>query len=111
MPAPKPPARSKAPRLLVVLIAIVALAIAAARTDFRPDLHHVHLRLLSGPPEGNYHAMADAVAAAAARKRGRIENVASEGSLANIDRLAAAARTCEVEAALVQAGLPFPKDP
>jgi TRAP-type uncharacterized transport system substrate-binding protein len=111
MPASKSFARAKAPRLLVVLLAIVALAIAAARTDFRPDLRHVHVRLLSGPPEGNYHAMADAVAAAAAKKHGRIENVASEGSLQNIERLAAAARTCEVEAALVQAGLPFPKEP
>jgi TRAP-type uncharacterized transport system substrate-binding protein len=111
MPAPTSHPRSKATRLLLVLLAIVALAITAARTDLRPDLRHVHVRLLSGPPEGNYHSMADAVAATAAKKRGRIENVPSAGSLENIDRLAAAARTCEVEAALVQAGLPYPKEP
>lgn len=111
MPASKSPARSKAPRLLVVVLAIVALAIAAARADLRPSLSHVHVRLLSGTPEGNYSSIADTVAAAATKKRGTIENVASAGSLENIDRLAAAAKSCEVQAAIVQAGLPFPKEP
>ena len=111
MPDPKRPSRSKAPRLLVLVLALAALAILAARTDFRPSLRHVDLRLLSGPTEGNYNAIADTVAAAAARKGGHIENVGSAGSLENIDRLAAASRSCEVQAALVQAGLPFPQQP
>lgn len=111
MPAPKSFVRSKAPRLAFVLLSVIALAIAAARADLRPNLSHVHVRLLSGPAEGNYHAIADAVGAAAAKKRGRIDDVASAGSIENIDRLAAAASTCEVEAALVQAGLPFPQTP
>ena len=110
MPAHKSLARSKAPRLLVLVLALLALGILAARADLRPSLGHVHIHLLSGPPEGNYHAMADAVAAAAARKRGRVDDVASAGSLENIEQLAGAARSCEVQAALVQAGLPFPKE-
>jgi hypothetical protein len=103
--------RSRAARAAFVLILTAALAAWIATLDLRPGLGHVHLRLLSGPAEGNYHALAGAVAAAAARKGGRVENVASEGSLENIDRLAAASRGCEVEAALVQAGIPFPDAP
>lgn len=108
MPAPKRSVRSKAPHLLVVLLSVVALAIVAARADLRPHLGHVHLHLLSGPPEGNYHAMADRVVAAAARKHGHIDNVPSAGAIDNLQRLAAASHTCEVEAGIVQAGLPFP---
>jgi len=111
MPAATSFARTKAPRLAAVLLAIVALAIVVARLDLSPSLGHVHLRLLSGPAEGNYHAMGDAIAAAAARRGGRIDNVASAGSMENIDRLAHAAHTCEVEVALVQAGLPYPASP
>src|SRR5262245_48548484 len=103
--------RTKGPRVAVVVLLLTALAIVVARLDLRPSLAHVHLRLLSGPSEGNYHAMAAAISTAAARKRGRIENVASAGSLDNIQRLAAAASSCEVHAALVQAGLPFPDAP
>jgi hypothetical protein len=111
MAARKRSTRSKAPRLLAVVVALLALTIAAMRVDLRPSLAHVHVRLLSGPPEGNYHLMADEVAAAAAKRRGVVENVPSAGSQENIARLAAAARTCEVEAGIVQAGLPFPREP
>jgi TRAP-type uncharacterized transport system substrate-binding protein len=111
MPAPKTYLRAKAPRIAVVALSLFLLGVLAARTDFRPSLAHVHVRLLSGPEEGNYHAIGEAIAAAAARKHGRVENVPSAGSLDNIDRLAKASRSCEVEAALVQAGLPFPKEP
>lgn len=100
--------RSKAPRIVIVALALAALALLVARLDLRPSLSHVHVAVLSGPPDGNYHAMAGNLSAAAAKKRGRIDNVASAGAMDNLDRLAAAARTCEVQAALVQAGLPFP---
>jgi TRAP-type uncharacterized transport system substrate-binding protein len=112
MPAPKKRvARGQPARVAVVLLAIALLAVAAARADLRPSLGHVHVHLLSGPPEGNYHALAAEVAAAAARKHGVVDNVTSDGSLDNITKLAAAAGSCEVEAALVQAGLPFPQKP
>lgn len=100
--------RSQAPRLSAAILVVVALALIVARMDLRPNLSHVHVRLLSGPTEGNYHAMAGSLAAAAAKKRGRIENVASAGSMENLDRLAAAAKRCDVQAALVQAGVPLP---
>jgi TRAP-type uncharacterized transport system substrate-binding protein len=111
MPAPKRFVHTKAARLAVVVLALAGLAVAVARMDLRPSLAHVHLRLLTGPAEGNYHLTGEAVAAAAAAKHGRIENVVTAGSLDNIERLARAAQTCEVEVALVQAGVPFPRRP
>jgi TRAP-type uncharacterized transport system substrate-binding protein len=110
MRAPSSPFRNHGPRLLAAILSVAALSLIVARLDLAPSLAHVHLRLLSGPPEGNYHAMASALAAAAARKRGHIENVPSAGSVDNLARLAAASKTCDVQAALVQAGLPFPKE-
>lgn len=103
--------KNHGPRLLAVVLSVAALALVVARLDLAPSLSHVHVRLLSGSPEGNYHAMAGLFTAAAAKKRGRIENVPSAGSIDNLERLAAAAKTCEVQAAIVQAGLPFPKSP
>jgi hypothetical protein len=103
--------RSRGARAAFVLVLVAALAAWIARLDLRPSLAHVHLDLLSGPAEGNYHALAAEVAEAAARKGGRVDNVPSAGSLENIERLAAASRGCEVQAALVQAGLPFPASP
>jgi TRAP-type uncharacterized transport system substrate-binding protein len=94
----------------LILVALVVLAVAAARADFRPGLAHVDVSLLSGPPEGNYHAIAEQVAAAAAKKRGHVDNVVSAGSQQNIERLVEARRTCDVQVALVQAGLPVPPE-
>jgi len=105
------PHRSRGKRLALFAAAVVALALLVARLDLRPSLSHVHLRVLSGPPEGNYHAMVGDLSAAAAKKRGRIEGVESAGSVDNLARLAAAAGTCDVQAALVQAGLPLPASP
>src|SRR5579871_4745158 len=104
-------ARTQGPRLAAVLLVVTALGVLFTRLDLRPSLAHLHVRLLSGASGGNYHAMGEAVAAAAAKRRGRVENVVTSGSLDNIERLARASRTCEVEAALVQAGLPFPAEP
>lgn len=107
--SPSPP-RSKGPRI-AVLLALLVLAAIVARLDLRPSLAHVQLRLLSGPEEGNYNAIAARISASAATKRGRIENVMTAGSADNIKRLAAAASSCEVGVAIVQAGLPFPESP
>jgi TRAP-type uncharacterized transport system substrate-binding protein len=71
----------------------------------------VHVPVLSGPADGNYHQIVAAVSEAAARKGGRIENVQTAGSQENLDRLANGARSCDAVVGLVQAGLPFPREP
>jgi hypothetical protein len=93
------------------LLLVATLIALVSRLDLRPNLRHLQVALLSGPPEGNYHAIAGTIAAAAAKKGGRVDNVTSAGSIANVARLAAAARTCEVQAALVQGGLDVPDEP
>ena len=48
-------------------------------------------------------------AAEAQRRNGRIDTLPSAGSLENIERLAAAKASCDIQFALVQDGLPWPK--
>jgi hypothetical protein len=67
--------RAHGPRLIFLTAIVGTLALLAARLDLRPDLAHVRVRLLSGAPEGNYHALAGSIAAAAMKRGGRIENV------------------------------------
>lgn len=109
MARPKSAAHAKGYRVALVLASLLLLGALMARLDLRPTLSHVHLRVLSGPAEGNYHAMVGRLGAVTAARGGELANVATEGSLDNLARLAAAAQSCEVQAALVQAGLPAPE--
>lgn len=90
--------------LLVLLLALVAWL------DPRPTLRHVKLTVLSGAASGNYHATVDRLAAAVARRHGRIRNQDSAGSAENVSRLIAARQSCEVQFGLVQAGTLIPED-
>src|SRR4051812_28584743 len=110
MPAPTL-SRPRSVRVAAGLLLVAALIALVSRLDLRPNLRHLQVALLSGPPEGNYHAIAGTISAAAAKKGGRVDNVTSAGSIANVARLAAAAGTCEVQAALVQGGLDVPDEP
>src|SRR5262245_25628940 len=101
-------ARSRAVRIVSPILLFALLALLASRLDLRPDLAHLRIGLLSGAEQGNYHSIADRLAQAAARKGGRIENLSSDGSVANVERLTAAARSCEVRFGLVQAGIAPP---
>ena len=92
----------------LLMAGFVAALLFAATYDRDADLSHVHVGILSGSPEGNYHAVVDRVAEQASRQRGRIDNLASAGSVENIERLRAAKSSCKVQFALVQDGLPFP---
>lgn len=102
--------RSRLLRIVAPLIVFLILAVAAALVDLAPSLSHVHVRVLSGAEEGNYHAIVDNLARAAAGHKGEIVNVTSAGSGENVARLLAAARSCDVQFALVQADVPLPKD-
>lgn len=95
--------------MLFAVVVFGALAAWIATMDLEPGLGHLRIAVLSGPREGNYHALVDRLAAIAARKRGRVANVESAGSVENVQRLAAASKGCDVQFGLVQAGLPWPE--
>lgn len=98
---------SRIPIKLVAAIGIIALVGAAiAAIDFAPNLDYLRVRMLSGPPEGNYHPMVAGLAELAAAQGGEIDNRATAGSSDNLTRLAG---SCDAHFALVQDGLPGPK--
>jgi len=104
-PSNVPSRTIKSALLLIVFVGLIAAAVNFGRT---PDLSHVHVTMLSGSEQGNYHAIVAKAAAEAKRRKGHITNLASAGSIENIARLDAAKRECSIEFALVQDGLPWP---
>src|SRR4051812_40530287 len=99
-PAKRP--RSKGRRLVASLFLVIGLAALVSRLDLRPDLGHIDVAVLSGAKQGHYHEIVDALTESAARKRGRIANVSTAGSVENIEKLSTG---CAHRFALVQAGL------
>jgi TRAP-type uncharacterized transport system substrate-binding protein len=87
---------------------IAVLAVAISLVNFSPSLRHLDVTVLSGSAQGNYHAVVARLAAAAERRKGRIENRVTSGTVDNLRRLAAAADGCEVQFALAQDGVPAP---
>jgi TRAP-type uncharacterized transport system substrate-binding protein len=94
-------------RLGVAVAIVTAVVIVVSRIDVKHDMHRMHVRVLSGVPEGNYHAIVARLGDSAAREHGSIENVPSAGSAENVRILAGAARTCDVHFALAQDGTPW----
>jgi uncharacterized protein len=92
--------------LLFGALALIGLLVALY--DPRPSLRHVRVAFLSGSPTGNYFATVDKFAGETSRRKGRIANVASAGSVENIGRLVAGRATCDVQFALVQDGVDWP---
>jgi hypothetical protein len=76
--------------LRILLLGATAIAIAALASFFGVARDYGSLRaaLLSGTPEGRYHALATNLAAHASRGHGRITVVATAGSGDNVGRLA-----------------------
>lgn len=89
---------------MVVSIAIAAGALFFHSLDLSPSLSHLNVDMLSGSREGHYHSMVERLAGAATQQKGRINNVATQGSLENLERLVAAKESCEVQLGLVQDG-------
>jgi TRAP-type uncharacterized transport system substrate-binding protein len=88
--------------------ALALIGVLVALYDPRPSLRHVRVAFLSGSPTGNYFATVDKLAAETSRRKGRIANVTSAGSVENIERLVAASATCDIQFALVQDGVDWP---
>src|SRR4030095_6650490 len=100
------PSRATKGAFLVAIVVVIATAVATFGRH--PDLSHVKVAFLSGSADGNYHAIVDKIGAEAQRRNGRIDNLTSAGSVENIERLAAAKASCDIQFALVQDGLPWP---
>ncbi len=108
--APHPFYRTTAFKAAAGLLLLAAFGVAVARLDFSRDSKGLRLAVLSGAPEGNYHAVVDRLSERAAQAHGRIENLASQGSVDNLQRLAAAAAGgCAAHFALIQDGQDWPQ--
>jgi TRAP-type uncharacterized transport system substrate-binding protein len=92
-------------RIAAILAVFAVVGLLVSRIDFTHDLHRLHVRVLSGAPEGNYHALVARLADRAAKQKGVVENLTSAGSAENVERLAEAAKSCDVAFALSQDGL------
>ena len=109
--SPERPGRlSHGIRIVILLGVLVLIAVLVALVDPRPSLRHVKVAIASGSPSGNYFATVERIGAEVARQRGRVQNLPSAGSVANIDRLIAERKSCGVQFALVQGGIDWPPD-
>jgi TRAP-type uncharacterized transport system substrate-binding protein len=111
-----PARRHSGARKTAILIAVPAvIGLVIALHGWIPNLWSYRVRILSGNPRGNYHAIVERLAEEARRRSGggRIENLSSAGSVENITRLVAAAegRSSEgAQFALVQDGMEWPAE-
>jgi hypothetical protein len=94
-------------RVTLILAPLVVLAALASRLDLRPSLARLDVSISSGSKEGNYYRLVDGLAAIAARERGTVHNLASEGSADNLAKLAQARQGCAVQVGLAQDGTAF----
>jgi uncharacterized protein len=92
----------------VVLAVLSILVIVVISTvNFGAGLSHVDVKMLSGSPGGNYGTIVERVSKRAAKRGGKIENVATQGSVDNVRRLVD--HGCENHFALMQDGIPLPE--
>ena len=97
--------RSRVVQAAAAGVLFVALAVFVARLEIGRDLSRLHVGVLSGAREGNYHAVVDRMAAAAGVRHGIVTNVESAGSVENLAKLArASGGACDVAFALIQDG-------
>jgi uncharacterized protein len=89
--------------------ALVVISVLVAWLDPRPSLRHVQVSILSGSTTGSYFAAVEKLAAEVARRKGRVHNLTSAGSVENVQRLIDGAKDCEVQFGLVQDGVAYPE--
>jgi len=91
---------------VVLALVSIIVAVVVSTVNFGAGLGHVDVKVLSGSPGGNYGTIVDRLAARAAKRGGKIENVATRGSVDNIQRLVEGG--CDAHFALIQDGTPLP---
>ncbi|HEX9170275.1 MAG TPA: TAXI family TRAP transporter solute-binding subunit [Roseiarcus sp.] len=95
-----------------LLMALAVLALAAGLLYYAVSGDYAFLRasVLTGSPNGAYHALGDRLAARALKKNGHLKVVATAGSIENIARLGGENGRCVPAFAFVQDGVPVPAD-
>jgi TRAP-type uncharacterized transport system substrate-binding protein len=91
-------------RLGLVALVLAVVGALVSQLNLKRDLHRLDAGMLSGAPEGNYHALVDDLSRAAAKDKGTLRNVTSAGSVENVSRLRAEKKTCDVAFGLAQDG-------
>jgi TRAP-type uncharacterized transport system substrate-binding protein len=96
-------------KMLLLFVGLAVLAVLFAVTNPEASLRHLRVGFLSGDLKGNYFATVDRVAVAASRRKGRVTNLVSAGSVENVQRLIEARKGCRIHFALVQEGTEWPE--
>ena len=107
---PDPGGLSPGLKTLLFFGVVAVLGALFALTDPEASLRHLKVGILSGGPKGNYHAVVQRIALGAVARKGHVTNVASAGSVENVQRLLAARKGCSAHFALVQEGIDLPED-
>ncbi len=93
-------------RIVVIAALVVILGSFFLLFDLRPDLAHLEVSMLTGPEQGNYHALATRLSAAAALDAGKLRSQTTAGTVENLERLGSG---CDAQFALVQDGVAPPE--
>ena len=98
--------------LRAILLFAVAAAIAAVAGAFgiAHDYGYLRASILTGSPDGPYHALGTRLAERAMQGHGRLTVVATAGSIENIKRLSSPDARCAEKFAFIQDGSPVPSD-
>src|SRR5579859_3938378 len=92
-------------RIGLITLVVVLIGAGVSRIDFRRDLHHFRVGMLSGAKGGAYYALVEKLNTLAGKQRGKVTNFPSQGSLDNLAQLGEApAKGCPAQFALMQNG-------
>ena len=81
-------------RIVLLLLAAAAIAAFASRWGIANDLGYLRASILAGVPDGQYYHVATRLAARADRENGKLNVIATSGSIDNITRLLQNTRRC-----------------
>jgi TRAP-type uncharacterized transport system substrate-binding protein len=95
-------------RGLSMTVAVLAIAGGLLYLAVSGDYAFLKASVLTGAPAGHYHAVGERLAARALKKKGRLNIVATAGSVENVARLRGESGRCNPAFAFVQDGLPLP---
>ena len=110
LPAAASPAwrRKGVLRTISILAAAAIIAAVIPSFDLIREFGAFHASLLTGSPGGAYYVLGSQLAERARNDRGRLDIVATAGSLENVSRLIADRYRCVEQFAFIQDGTPIP---